>query len=165
MLIFVPQNQQLMTPEERLSKQKDLIEILGRTYDKQGFGLIPGRIMGLFMVMDKELYTFDEIVEELQISKSTASNALRILEARRQIEYTTIAGDRKRYFHIHRVDKFSVIEDHYQRLRTSRDFLQSILDIKADPQSPNALFIGDLVNLISFFLNKFDELKEEYLRQ
>ena len=69
-----------MTPEERVKQQKELIETIGLLYDKKGFQPIAGRIIALLTVMDKELFTFDEIVQELQISKSSASNTLRILE-------------------------------------------------------------------------------------
>ena len=151
-----------MTPEERLKKQRELVEAMGRFFDKQGFGLIPGRIMGLLMVMDKEQFTFAEIVEELKISKSTASNALRILEAQEHIEYTTIASDRKRYFHIRRMDRFAVIDDHYKKLKMSRDYVQAVLNLKADKTSANAVFFQDMVNMTSFFLDKFEELKQQY---
>ncbi len=69
----------IMTSEERLQKQKELIESLGRYYDKQGFQPIAGRLLGMLIVMDKEMFTFDEIVEELKISKSSASNAIKTL--------------------------------------------------------------------------------------
>jgi len=35
------------------------------------------------MVMDKEEYTFEEIVEEMQMSKSSVSTALKTLELRK----------------------------------------------------------------------------------
>ena len=87
-----------MEESERIQKQKELIESIGRDNEKDGFQPVAARIMGLLMVMDKEEYTFDEIVEEMQISKSTVSNALRNLELRGVLEYVTYPGDRKRYF-------------------------------------------------------------------
>ena len=99
-----------MKTEERIQKQKLLIESMGRHFDKEGFQPIAGRILALLMVMDKEQYTFEEIVEELNISKSSASNALKNLEIRQVIEYVTLPGDRKRYFRIKRQNCFSAIE-------------------------------------------------------
>ena len=69
-----------MNSEERLKKQKELVEEIGRHFDKEGLQPIAGRIVGLLMVMDKEQFTFEEITEELQISKSSASTALKNLE-------------------------------------------------------------------------------------
>ena len=91
-----------MNSEERIRKQKELVEKIGRYFEKEGFQPIAGRIYGLLMVMDKEQFTFDEITEELQISKSSASIALRNLEIRDDIEYVTLTGDRKRYFQLQR---------------------------------------------------------------
>ena len=87
-----------MEESERIKKQRELIERIGRNNERDGFQPVTARILGLLMVMDKEEYTFDEIVDEMQISKSSASNALRNLELRGVIEYVTYPGDRKRYF-------------------------------------------------------------------
>lgn len=151
-----------MTAEEKNIKQKELIETLGKTFDKQGFGLIPGRILGLLMVSDKEQFYFEEIVDELKISKSTASHALRILEARNSIEYTTAPGTRKRYFHIRRLDRFAIINDHHEKLKTALGFVQAILELKENKESPNAVFMREMSNLTEIFLQKFKELKAEY---
>ena len=106
-----------MNTEERIRKQKELVEEIGRHFDREGFQPITGRILALLMVMDKEQFTFDEIIEELQISKSSASNALKNLEIRGNIEYTTLPGDRKRYFHIKRQNSFQIIKT----LKTARN--------------------------------------------
>ena len=55
---------------------KELVERFGHYLDKEGFQPISGRIMGLLTVMDKEAYTFDEICQELNISKASASSNL-----------------------------------------------------------------------------------------
>ena len=152
-----------MTSEDRIRKQKELVETMGRAYEKEGFQPIAGRIMSLLTIMDKERFTFDEIVEELQISKSSASNAIKILEIMNSIEYITIPGDRKRYFQIKKFDKFTLIDEHKSKLQLTRDYLQTALDLKADRKSENALFLKDLIDILNFFMGKFQELKQEYL--
>ena len=152
-----------MTSEERIKRQKELVEAMGRIYDKEGFQPIAGRILGLLTIMDKEQFTFDEIVEELQISKSSASNALHILEIRDIIEYVTKSGDRKRYFRLKKLDKFSLIDDHISKLKKTNDFLQNVLVLKANKNSEISSFILDMVDMLNFFLDKFEELKKEYL--
>jgi DNA-binding transcriptional regulator GbsR (MarR family) len=152
-----------MTTEERIRHQKELVEKLGQTYDKEGFQPIAGRILGLLTIMDKEQFTFDEIVEELQISKSSASNALKLLEIRELIEYVTKSGDRKRYFQIKKPDKFALIDEHKVKLKKTSEYLQKILDLKADKNSGNALFISNMIDMLDFFNEKFEELKKEYI--
>jgi DNA-binding transcriptional regulator GbsR (MarR family) len=154
-----------MNTEERVKAQWDLIDTIGRTYDKQGFGVIPGRVIGFLTVMDKEQFTFEEIVDALQISKSSASNAIRILEARNQIEYFTLPGDRKRYFHVRRQDRFALIDEHQTMLKKSRDLFHAMLEVKVDKKSPTAIFLKDVENLLTVFLDKFEELRTEFMNK
>jgi DNA-binding transcriptional regulator GbsR (MarR family) len=151
-----------MTSEERIKKQKELVEAVGQTYAKKGMQHTTGRILGLLTVMDKEQYTFDEIVEELQISKASASNSLRMLEMKNVIQYTTVAGDRKRYFRIRKQERFSLIDEHIHTMKETRDFMQTVLDLKANKVSDNAVFLGDFIDMLNFYLGKFEELKKEY---
>jgi len=151
-----------MTSEERIRKQKELVEALGRYYEKEGLQLTAGRILGLLIVMDKEQLTFDEIVEELRISKSSASYAIKMLEVRDIIEYLTMAGDRKRYFRIKKHDEFSLMDAHKSKLQGTRDYFQTAFDLKANKVSENAQFLNDMINMLDFFLDKFEELKKEY---
>ena len=151
-----------MNDEERISAQRELIEEIGRFFDKEGLQPIAGRIMGLLMVMDKEQFTFDEITEELQISKSSASNTLRNLEIRGDIEYVTLPGDRKRYFRMKRTDTFRVMEEFAERMKYIIDFVARILELKADKNSPNALFMKDVIQMAHFFLSRLDHVKEQY---
>ncbi len=152
-----------MTSEERIKRQKELVELAGCVYDKKGFQPTAGRIVGLLTVMDKERYTFDEIVEELQISKSSASNALRMLEMGNIVEYTTIPGERKRYFQIKSMDRFTLVDEHRIKLKESRDYLQKALDLKANKDSEKAVLIKNLIDMLNFFLDKFEDFKKEYL--
>jgi DNA-binding transcriptional regulator GbsR (MarR family) len=151
-----------MTSEERIKRQKELVETLGRMYVKDGFQPISGRILGLLFVMDKEQYTFDEIVEELQISKSSASNALNLLEIRGFIEYVTKPGDRKRYFQLKKIDKFTLVNEHIIKIRSTSDYLQAVLELKANRDSENSQMINNIINILNFFVDKFEELKSDY---
>jgi len=151
-----------MTTEERIKQQKELIEFIGCQYDKEGFQPIAGRILGLLTIMDKEQYTFDEIIEELKISKSSASNALRTLELQGFIEYVTVPGDRKRYFQIKSLDRFSLIDEHRNKLNRSLQFLKKAYDLKADKNSRNALSLSHFIDILNFFLEKIEEFKKDY---
>src|SRR6056297_602041 len=148
-----------MNKEERLKKQKELIEEIGIYYDKEGFQPIAGRILGLLMVMDKERFTFDEIVEELQISKSSASNTLRNLEMRGDIEYITLPGERKRYFQINRKDPLSIIEEFEKKILKTKEIFDYLLELKENPESPNAIFFMELRNITKLLLTSFEQCK------
>jgi len=151
-----------MTKGERLKKQKELIEEIGIYFDKEGFQPIAGRILALLMVMDKERFTFDEIVEELQISKSAASITLRNLEIRGNIEYITLPGERKRYFQLNRKNIFTIIDKFEKKLLKTKKFLNYVLELKENKTSPNAVFFNELLDLIQLIYNSVEKCKEEY---
>ncbi|MGM0613536.1 MAG: GbsR/MarR family transcriptional regulator [Bacteroidota bacterium] len=154
-----------MNTEERIKKQKQLIETMGQHYEKEGMQPVAGRTLALLMVMDKEEFTFDEIVEELQISKSSASVALKLLQVKNIVEYKTHPGDRKRYFRIKRQEPFLLIDDFKQKLTRDKQILEEIIELKADPNSENSQFMKNLISIIDFFLNHFEQLKEEFLKK
>jgi len=151
-----------MNNEERLNKQKELIETLGRFYDKKGLQPVAGRILGLLSIMDKEQFTFDEIVSELQISKSAVSIALTLLENRGMIEYSTRTGDRKRYFQIRKLDKFRLLDEHRDGIKRMTDFFSAIIELKKDKNSETYLYFKEMIGMQNYFLEKFDEAKNEY---
>ena len=160
--LIKPYTDLTMDSEERIRKQKELIEEVGRHFDKEGFQPIAGRILGLLMIMDKEQYTFDEITEELQISKSSASNALRNLEIRGNIEYVTHPGDRKRYFQLKQQNAFAVIEDIERKMKDSKRLFINAVALKADKNSRNAIFLKDLTEMIDQLLENIGNLKSSY---
>lgn len=158
-LSLLPQLIQKMEESERLKKQKELIEFIGRQNEKEGYQPVTARILGLLMVMDKEEYTFEEIVEEMKISKSSASNALKNLELRGVIEYVTYPGDRKRYFRFVSGDITTVITDIEKKMQQSLVTIQQIIELKKDPNSRNTQFLKTVTVGLKFFIEQLNEFK------
>ena len=156
---FIQKN---MEESERIKKQKELIERIGRQNEKEGYQPVTARILGLLMVMDKEEYTFDEIVDEMQISKSSASTALKNLELRGVIEYVTYPGDRKRYFRFVSADIDKIIDEMTKKVTQSLSTLKQVLELKKDKNSRNAIFLKEIKKGMEFFCIRLDELKMEY---
>lgn len=151
-----------MNESERIARQKELIETIGRNLEKQqGMQPVAGRILGMLMVMDKEEYTFDEIVEEMQISKSSASNALRNLEIRETIEYITYPGDRKRYFRISFSDLNKVIDGIRAKIQTDLDILDQIITLKKDANSKNSKAMKGICKGMKYFVTILDDFKKK----
>lgn len=148
-----------MEESERIKKQKELIEYIGRQNERDGFQPVTGRILGLLMVMDKEEFTFNEIVEEMKISKSSASTALKNLEIRGIIEYVTYAGDRKRYFRFHTGKVDDNIENFEKKLRQNLNVVHQIIEFKKDKNSRNAIFLKKVATGMEIFIKKIDEFR------
>jgi DNA-binding transcriptional regulator GbsR (MarR family) len=150
---------------ERIKKQKELIEQIGRENEREGFQPVPARILGLLMVMDKEEYTFEEIVEEMQISKSSASTALKNLEIRGIIEYITYPGDRKRYFRFVSGEIDGLVNEMENKLKRNLIIINQIIDLKKDPNSRNSNFLRTISKGMEFFIKNLDELKIVYKKE
>ncbi len=151
-----------MEEAERLQKQKELIEFIGRENERDGYQPVAARILGLLMVMDKEEYTFDEIVEDLKISKSSASNALKNLEIRGVIEYVTYPGNRKRYFRFISTEIDGMINDIGKKFQKNRDTIRQAIDLKKDKNSRNSIFLQNVLTGMEFFIEQLDKFKTEY---
>jgi len=152
-----------MNETEKLEQQRELIETIGRYLEKQGYQPVAGRILGLLMVMDKEEYTFDEIVCEMQISKSSASNALKNLELRDAIEYVTYPGDRKRYFRILPSDVNVLVEDTEKKFRAYADFTERILNLKKNKDSRNSRLLKKVLEGTRIFIEGLEKFRERNL--
>jgi DNA-binding transcriptional regulator GbsR (MarR family) len=150
-----------MKEAERNEKQRELIETIGRFLEKQGYQPVAGRVLGLLMVMDKEEYTFDEIIKEMKISKSSASAALKNLELREAIEYVTYPGDRKRYFRISFADINIIFEAAEKKFKAASDIIDVIICLKKNPNSKNANLLKNISDGTKFFLSQLVEFKNK----
>ncbi len=155
----------IMEETERLHKQKELIERIGRQNEKEGYQPVTARILGLLMVMDKEEFTFDEIVREMKISKSSASIALKNLEIRNMIEYVTYPGDRKRYFRMVSVDVHEMLDEFEKQMVQKMDIIKEIINLKKNKESKNAVFLQNVMEGMDYFLQHVDRFRQEYERK
>lgn len=134
-------------------KQKEIIEIIGVFQEQNGLQPALGRILGLMMVVDAAEVTFDDIVENLSLSKSAVSSALTLLQTQNKIEYTTKPGERKRYFRL----KISNWQNELKKGISSGLQFNEILDkVLAIRDNKNPEFNRHLENLRDFmtFLQK-----------
>lgn len=154
-----------MEDSERIQKQRELVEAIGRYNEKDGYQPVTGRILGLLTIMDKEEYTFEEIVHEMKISKSSASTALKNLEIRGVVEYVTYLGDRKRYFRLVSPDVNEMVDEIEKKMKQHLDIIAQIIALKKDPDSRNAKFLKNVMEGTIFFINHIHKLKTEYSKK
>jgi DNA-binding transcriptional regulator GbsR (MarR family) len=108
---------------------RDFIESMGRQFEEDGAPRIAGRLFG-FLMLQEEPCSLDEVAEQLQVSKGSASSNARLLEQLGIAERVTRAGDRRDYYQIspdigERTLERAVhgIERMLQRLRRGADSL------------------------------------------
>lgn len=104
-------------------RQLKLVEELGIYYEKTDLQPAAARIYALLMVSDRNELTFEEIHENLNISKSAASNAINLMIGTQRVEYITRPGERKRYFRC----KVESLTDGMQKSLYSLEVFNSLL--------------------------------------
>ncbi len=144
---------------ERINKQKELIEELGNHLARHGGQQLCGRILGLLSFSDAEEFTFDEIVSQLQVSKSSVSVAINTLLMTNKIEYFTRSGDRKRYFRIKSKPMTEAIEEMMKDINLLYELQKKAFSLKPDKESRSAKNIEKMIQGISFFRRTLDEYK------
>lgn len=78
---------------------RDFIESMGRQFEEDGAPRIAGRLFG-FLMIQEEPCSLDDVAEQLQVSKGSASSNARLLEQLGIAERVTRAGDRRDYYQI-----------------------------------------------------------------
>ncbi len=151
-----------MEDAERIAQQRELVEYYARQKEQEGFQPTAARIFGLLMIMDKEEFTFDEIVKEMQISKSAVSTALKNLEIHGVIESVTYFGDRKRYFRIATYEADEMVRKFQKKTQKILDTMYKIIELKKDKNSKNALFQKRIIIGLEFIKERVGSIISEY---
>ena len=143
-------------------KQKQLIQKVGIAHEKHGMQPAAARILGLLYVSDKPELTFEEILEALQISKSATSNALNLLLQTEKLEYTTLPGDRKRYFRL----KISNWKENFARqmegLTNFKELLGEVLTHRTKDTPEFNQSIEELRDFLTFVSKELPGLLEKW---
>lgn len=155
--------QQDTQEEERVRKQRELVEVMGRLSNQGGGTSLAGKIMGLLSFLDKEEFTFEEIVDELKISKSSVSTTINHLMETDRIEYITYPGDRKRYFRI----KVNTRKNFMQSLRRHIEKMERIsktaLELKKDKNTRVSKSLSAMLETLCFLKSQVDKYEQEFL--
>ena len=155
--------QEQLSDVERIQKQRELVEAMGRLTNRGGGTSLAGRIIGLLAFLDKEEFTFEEIVDELKISKSSVSTTINHLIENDKIEYITYPGDRKRYFRIKINTRKKFLQDMRRHVEKMQKINRLALELKQDKESRTAKNIKAMLESLSFFMDQMDNYEKKFL--
>lgn len=144
------------------NEQLQLIEEMGIYHEKHGLSPIPARILGLFVVSDEDAFTFEEIKDILKISKSATSSALNLLVKMERIEYTTLPGDRKRYFKWSPLKAVETLEKETKNMFAISKLLHRALDLKTNKEGYSSKNILMLIDYLEFMGEQIPYLYEKW---
>ncbi len=126
----------------------ELVERIGVFLEKYGYQPIPARIIGLLMVTEKPYLTFDEITENLKVSKSAVSIGLNLLLGTQQIDYITLPGDRKRYFKSRIGEWRQIVTGLIGFANSIRTLLLEIIELQKSSEREDIRSLKEVVDLI-----------------
>jgi DNA-binding transcriptional regulator GbsR (MarR family) len=84
-----------------LPPREKVIEDFGLYFEQYGLPRILGRIYGLLLITDRPALGLDEMAEQLNISKASASTTARQLQIFTLIEKVSLPGDRRDYYRVY----------------------------------------------------------------
>jgi len=144
------------------NKKKELIERIGVFHEKFGFQPVAARIYGLLLVSEKTELTFDEIREELMVSKSAVSTALNLLMSMKQVDYITRPGDRKRYFKSNLGKWKTFMRELINFAQNYGDLFKEVQSVRGNTDPEFNKTIEELTDFIDFIINSFPDLMKNW---
>jgi DNA-binding transcriptional regulator GbsR (MarR family) len=135
---------------------KQLIEKIGVFSEKAGLAPAVGRIFAYLMVADPPQKTFEEIHQYLKMSKSAVSNGLNFLLHQGLVDYKTLPGDRKRYFHI---NTLGWMEQTKKQIEGQKELQRLIKEVLKSRSNKHPEFNKSLEEIVAFHDYMREEIK------
>lgn len=114
---------------------QDMVAFYGNLY---GLPPLNAKIY-VYMMIDPKTdgYTFDELLEKFNVSKSSLSNSLQMLIQNKYVEYITPIDSRKRYYRIN--PKFMGIRfgNILDKLVREKELMQRMIQCNKEAKAPN----------------------------
>ena len=143
------------------AEQKKLIEKYGVMFKGLGGTAVMGKVFGYLLMVSPPFRTFDEIQNDLKLSKGSVSNTLKIMELQGLVEYFTEAGDRKRYFKLSLGNWELIILRQIEETKKFLNIMQEALLIRDATEDDNEKEIRKFIEVNKLMLGKMMELIKE----
>lgn len=112
-------------------ERNDLIERLGVCFEvNEKLAPLAARILSTLILTGEKGCSFEQLVTQLNASKSTISTHLNFLESSGRISYFTKKGERKRYFTVSKDHTVSMINGVISKWERQKAIHVDILDFK-----------------------------------
>ena len=136
----------------KLRKQeKHLIDVVASSMQTGGLPKAAGRIVGYLMICERGYVSFDEIMQDLGLSKGSVSQSLNLLQTAGFVEATKDAGVRKRYYHLCTPAHGQFLESRIRGIRQTHDVLQQVKRInRAAGRKNQRQAIDDILRFNAF---------------
>ena len=102
--------------------EREFVDAMGRHFEGEGVPRIGGRMFG-FLLLKSAPCSLDDLAEQLEVSKASASTNARLLEEWALVRRTSMPGDRRDYYEI-APDQTGTLEFRLNRVRELGNLLR-----------------------------------------
>lgn len=151
-----------------ISKREDLlhyVEEFGLFYEQYGLPRTAGRILAWLMICDPPHQTMHELVEALQVSKSSISTGSRMLMQGGIIERISLPGQRRDFYRVKQNAWVTNWETRAQTVTMTMDLVQRGLNLLADDPPEQRVRLEEMLDFFAFLQAEFPQILQKYKDQ
>jgi DNA-binding transcriptional regulator GbsR (MarR family) len=139
--------------------KQTILEAYAMAYQTDRYPPLSGKIMGLFTITGKKYLTFEELMDELQISKGALSKNLKLLIASKKINFTyDKKNTRKRLFYLDVEGSKQHLQMIVDNFRFQRQLTIHAKKIRGEGDKEVDQFINDSINFSNDILKELKRL-------
>jgi len=148
-----------MTEKSKRKAEDSFIEKFGLYFESYTlYPRVAGRMFGYLLICDPPHQTAKQLVERLQIAKSSVSSMMRLLMQSNLVEQISIPGERPRYYRVWEGGWGKMFLKRLQGLSTVRQLLAEGLALLKGKDLVLRARIEELDGLYAFFENELPGL-------
>lgn len=161
----------MLTAKDLASRKHQLIEKVGIVMETQEkLAPLAARIYATLLITGKQGITFEQLVKDLNASKSTVCTHLNLLQSNNLVSYFTLKGDRKRYFIIAPNSLAIVMEEMTTNWARQKEIQEEIINYKklannckAEEYSPDLEFHENYLTILNEMSQLLKKMKQNFL--
>ncbi len=141
------------------------MEEFGLFYEQYGLSRTAGRILAWLMICDPPHQTMHELVDALQVSKSSISTGSRMLMQSGIIERISLPGQRRDFYRVKQNAWVTNWETRAQTVTMTMDLVQRGLNLLADESPEKLARLEEMLDFFAFLEAEFPQILQKYKDQ
>lgn len=143
-------------------KQRDYLERVGALWEEVGLTKIGGKILGYLLICEKPLVPFQELVDELGVSKASVSNNIKVLTGINFVKVVKPEGERKSYYKPNNINMVEIMQKRTLLFEHYADTMDEGLKILNDTTSDAFIFMKESRDFYRWMKERMPLLLDEY---
>lgn len=141
------------------------IEEFGLFYEQYGLSRTAGRILAWLMVCEPPHQTMNDLVEALQVSKSSISTASRLLIQGNIIERISLPGERRDFYRIKDDAWIKSLESRQHVVTLTKELVERGLELLKDNPPETRARLENMYDFFSFVEKEYPAIIQRYQDQ